>query len=65
MEFIFLASDHFLALLSMGPDFFIIIQTVLKKPLRHAFCVSIYPSPFKMQVLIRLKNIFTALLNLK
>ncbi|NQY34489.1 MAG: GntR family transcriptional regulator [Alteromonadaceae bacterium] len=27
--------------------------------------VSIYPSPFKMQVLIRLKNIFTALLNLK
>ena len=25
----------------------------------------IYPSPFKMQVLIRLKNIFTALLNLK
>ena len=25
----------------------------------------LYPSPFKMQVLIRLKNIFTALLNLK
>ena len=46
MEFKFLASDHFLALLSMGPDFFIIIQTVLKKPLRHAFCVSIYPLPF-------------------
>ncbi len=40
MEFLLLASAHFLALLSPGPDFFIIIQTALKKPLRHAFSVS-------------------------
>ncbi|WP_024953822.1 LysE family translocator [Sulfurospirillum arcachonense] len=39
MEFILLASAHFLALLSPGPDFFIIIQTALKKPLRYAFSV--------------------------
>ena len=31
----------------------------------YALVNIIYPSPFKMQVLIRLKNIFTALLNLK
>ncbi len=40
MEFLLLASAHFLALLSPGPDFFIITQTALKKPLRHAYSVS-------------------------
>jgi threonine/homoserine/homoserine lactone efflux protein len=39
MEFLLLASAHFLALLSPGPDFFIIIQTALKKPLCYAFSV--------------------------
>jgi threonine/homoserine/homoserine lactone efflux protein len=39
MEFLLLASAHFLALLSPGPDFFIVIQTALKKPLRYAFSV--------------------------
>lgn len=39
MEFLLLATAHFLALLSPGPDFFIIIQTALKKPLRYAFSV--------------------------
>jgi len=39
MEFLLLASAHFLALLSPGPDFFIVMQTALKKPLRHAIFV--------------------------
>jgi threonine/homoserine/homoserine lactone efflux protein len=39
MEFLLLASAHFLALLSPGPDFFIVLQTALKKPLRHAIAV--------------------------
>ncbi|MFT5756277.1 MAG: threonine/homoserine/homoserine lactone efflux protein [Alteromonadaceae bacterium] len=39
MEFLLLASAHFLALLSPGPDFFIVVQTALKKPLRHAIFV--------------------------
>ena len=40
MEFLLLASAHFLALISPDPDFFIIVQTSLKKPLRYAFVVS-------------------------
>jgi len=36
MEFLLLASAHFLALLSPGPDFFIVVQTALRKPFRHA-----------------------------
>ncbi|NQZ84025.1 MAG: LysE family translocator [Colwellia sp.] len=39
MEFLLLASAHFLALLSPGPDFFIVVQTALRKPFRHAFFV--------------------------
>lgn len=39
MEFLILASAHFLALLSPGPDFFLIIQTSLRLPLRYAFAV--------------------------
>lgn len=39
MEFLILATAHFLALLSPGPDFFIIIQTSLKKTLKEAFIV--------------------------
>ncbi len=36
MEFILVASAHFLALLSPGPDFFLIGQTALRYPLRSA-----------------------------
>lgn len=32
MEFLLLASTHFLALLSLGPDFFLIMQTSLGLP---------------------------------
>lgn len=39
MEFLLIASAHFLALLSPGPDFFLILQTALRLPLRHAFAV--------------------------
>ncbi len=39
MEFLILATAHFLALLSPGPDFFIIIQTSLKRTLKEAFVV--------------------------
>ena len=39
MEFILLASAHFLALLSPGPDFFLILQTTLRLPLRYAISV--------------------------
>ena len=39
MEFLILASAHFLALLSPGPDFFLIIQTSLRLPLRYAFAL--------------------------
>lgn len=41
MEFLCLALAHFMALLSPGPDFFIIIQTALRLPLRYAFCVCV------------------------
>ncbi len=39
MEFILIASAHFLALLSPGPDFFLIVQTALRLPLRYAVSV--------------------------
>ncbi|MGD9947073.1 MAG: LysE family translocator [Desulfobulbus sp.] len=39
MEFLLIASAHFLALLSPGPDFFLILQTTLRLPLRYAFAV--------------------------
>lgn len=39
MEFIILASAHFLALLSPGPDFFLIMQASLRLPLRHGFAI--------------------------
>ena len=32
MEFLLIASAHFLALLSPGPDFFLILQTALRLP---------------------------------
>lgn len=39
MEFLLIASAHFLALLSPGPDFFLILHTALRLPLRYAFAV--------------------------
>lgn len=39
MEFLLIASAHFMALLSPGPDFFLILQTSLRLPLRYAFAV--------------------------
>ncbi len=39
MEFLFIASAHFMALLSPGPDFFLIMQTALRLKLRYAFAV--------------------------
>ena len=39
MEFLLVATAHFLALLSPGPDFFLILQAALRLPLRYAFCV--------------------------
>ena len=43
MEFILLASAHFIALLSPGPDFFLIIRTALRLPKRFglALCCGI------------------------
>jgi threonine/homoserine/homoserine lactone efflux protein len=41
MEFLILATAHFLALLSPGTDFFIIVSTALRRPLKYAFTVSI------------------------
>lgn len=35
MEFLLIASAHFLALLSPGPDFFLILQAALRSPLRY------------------------------
>ena len=40
MEFILLASAHFLALLSPGPDFFLIMQASLRLPLRYGLSIS-------------------------
>jgi threonine/homoserine/homoserine lactone efflux protein len=39
MEFLLVATAHFLALLSPGPDFFLILQAALRLPLRYAFSV--------------------------
>lgn len=39
MEFLILASAHFLALLSPGPDFFLIMQASLRLPLRYGFAI--------------------------
>lgn len=39
MEFLLIASAHFLALLSPGPDFFLIMQASLKLPCRYAVAV--------------------------
>lgn len=39
MEFLILASAHFLALLSPGPDFFLIMQASVRLPLRHGFAI--------------------------
>lgn len=36
MEFILLAVAHFLALLSPGPDFFLIVQAALRLPLKYS-----------------------------
>ena len=39
MEFILLATAHFLALLSPGPDFFLIMQASLRLPLRYGLAI--------------------------
>jgi threonine/homoserine/homoserine lactone efflux protein len=39
MEFILIATAHFLALLSPGPDFFLIMQASLRLPTRYAISV--------------------------
>jgi threonine/homoserine/homoserine lactone efflux protein len=39
MEFLLVATAHFLALLSPGPDFFLILQAALRLPLRYALMV--------------------------
>lgn len=39
MEFFLIASAHFLALLSPGPDFFLIMQASLRLPLRYCLAV--------------------------
>lgn len=39
MEFILIASAHFVALLSPGPDFFLVIQAALRMPLRYGFAI--------------------------
>lgn len=40
MEFAFIATAHFLALLSPGPDFFLILQASLKLPRRYGIALS-------------------------
>lgn len=39
MEFLLIASAHFLALLSPGPDFFLILQASLRLPLRYGIAI--------------------------
>lgn len=39
MEFVLIAGAHFLALLSPGPDFFLIMQASLRLPRRFGICV--------------------------
>lgn len=40
MEFLLIATAHFLALLSPGPDFFLILQASLRLPLRCGIAIS-------------------------
>lgn len=40
MEFLYIASAHFLALLSPGPDFFLLTQAALRLPVRYGLAVS-------------------------
>lgn len=48
MEFLLLASAHFLALLSPGPDFFLILQASIRLPKRYgtALCAGIATANF-------------------
>lgn len=39
MEFLLIASTHFLALLSPGPDFFLLLQASIKLPKRYAISI--------------------------
>ena len=39
MEFLLIASAHFLALLSPGPDFFLLMQASLRLPMRYGFAI--------------------------
>lgn len=39
MEFLLIATAHFIALLSPGPDFFLIVQAALRLPRRYSFAV--------------------------
>ncbi len=39
MEFLLIAVAHFLALLSPGPDFFLVVHSALRLPLRYALAV--------------------------
>lgn len=39
MEFLLIASAHFLALLSPGPDFFLIMQGAFRLPVRYCFAL--------------------------
>ncbi len=39
MEFLLIAAAHFLALLSPGPDFFLIVQVALRLPARYGIAV--------------------------
>jgi threonine/homoserine/homoserine lactone efflux protein len=39
MEFLLIASAHFLALLSPGPDFFLVMQASLRLPLRYGIAI--------------------------
>ena len=40
MEFIYLATAHFMALLSPGPDFFLIIGAAVRLPLRYVIAIA-------------------------
>jgi threonine/homoserine/homoserine lactone efflux protein len=40
MEFLLIATAHFLALLSPGPDFFLILQASLRLPVRYGIAIS-------------------------
>ncbi|WP_419174141.1 LysE family translocator [Desulfosediminicola sp.] len=40
MEFLIIATAHFLALLSPGPDFFLVMQASIRMPIRYGFALS-------------------------